>query len=84
MVDNRKLNIVDEDGNIIGEETRENIHKQGLLHREIHVWFYTHRKARLSFNTEKKIRILIPIYWTRQLEAMSRLVRTMKILRSKN
>lgn len=41
MADNRKLNIVDENGNIIGEETRENIHKQGLLHREIHIWFYT-------------------------------------------
>jgi len=41
MVDNRKLNIVDESGNIIGEDTRENIHKNGLLHREIHVWFYT-------------------------------------------
>lgn len=41
MADNRKLNIVDESANIIGEETRENIHNQGLLHREIHVWFYT-------------------------------------------
>ena len=41
MVDNRKLNVVDEQGNIIGENTRENIHNQGLLHREIHVWFYT-------------------------------------------
>ena len=41
MADNRKLNIIDENGNITGEETRENIHKQGLLHREIHVWFYT-------------------------------------------
>lgn len=36
-----RLNIVDEEGNIIGEETRENIHKKGLLHREVHVWFYT-------------------------------------------
>ncbi|EKD43296.1 MAG: hydrolase of MutT (NUDIX) family protein [uncultured bacterium] len=35
------LNTVDEDGNIIGEDTRENIHKNGLLHREVHVWFYT-------------------------------------------
>lgn len=26
---------------MIGEEIRENIHHQGLLHREIHVWFYT-------------------------------------------
>jgi isopentenyldiphosphate isomerase len=41
MADNRRLNIVDENGNIIGEETRENIHRQGLLHQEIHVWFYT-------------------------------------------
>lgn len=40
MTDNRKLNIVDEDGKIIGVETRENIHNHGLLHREIHVWFY--------------------------------------------
>jgi isopentenyldiphosphate isomerase len=35
------LNIVDKGGNIIGEETRENIHKKGLLHREVHVLFYT-------------------------------------------
>lgn len=41
MSDNRKLNIVDAQDKIIGEETRENIHNQGLLHREIHVWFYT-------------------------------------------
>lgn len=41
MADNRKLNIVDESGNIIGTETRENIHNKGLLHKEIHVWFYT-------------------------------------------
>ena len=41
MADNRKLNTVDESGKIIGEETREDIHNQGLLHREIHVWFYT-------------------------------------------
>jgi len=41
MTDNRKLNIVDEQDKIISEETRENIHNHGLLHREIHVWFYT-------------------------------------------
>lgn len=35
------LNIVDENGNIIGEDTRENIHKNGFLHREIHIFFYT-------------------------------------------
>jgi isopentenyldiphosphate isomerase len=31
------LNVVDNTGNIIGEETRENVHGKGLLHREIHV-----------------------------------------------
>lgn len=36
-----KLNIVDEDGKIIGEATRDDIHNKGLLHREVHVWFYT-------------------------------------------
>ena len=35
------LDIVDENDNIIGKDTRENIHKNGLLHREIHVWFIT-------------------------------------------
>ncbi len=44
MADNQKLNIVDESGNIISEETRKNIHKQGLLHREVHVWFYTPKR----------------------------------------
>ena len=43
MTDARMLNIVDENGNVIGEETRESIHRQGLLHKEIHVWFYTPR-----------------------------------------
>lgn len=37
------LNIVDEQGKIVGQDTRENIHAKGLLHREIHVWFYTPR-----------------------------------------
>jgi isopentenyldiphosphate isomerase len=39
--DKERLNIVDESGNIIGEESRERIHKDGLLHHEIHVWLYT-------------------------------------------
>ncbi|MFC1756958.1 NUDIX domain-containing protein [Patescibacteria group bacterium] len=36
-----RLNIVDEKGNVIGEEFREKIHQNGLLHREAYVWFYT-------------------------------------------
>jgi len=35
------LNIVDGNDNIIGEKTREEIHRDGLLHREIHVYFVT-------------------------------------------
>ncbi|MEW5907916.1 MAG: NUDIX domain-containing protein [Patescibacteria group bacterium] len=53
MTDSRRLNIVDEQDKIIGEETRENIHNQGLLHREIHVWFYTPRGEIIFQHREK-------------------------------
>lgn len=53
MADSRKLNVVDEQGNSIGEETRENIHNQGLLHREIHIWFYT-QKGEIIFQHREK------------------------------
>jgi len=36
-----KLNIVDENDNVIGEEERKVIHEKGLLHREVRVWFVT-------------------------------------------
>jgi len=35
------LNTVDAAGNITGTATREQIHREGLLHREVDVWFYT-------------------------------------------
>lgn len=35
------LDIVNDLDQIIGSELRENIHKNGLLHREVHVWLYT-------------------------------------------
>ena len=38
------LNIVSEDDQIIGQESREKIHQEGLLHREIHVYFVTPNK----------------------------------------
>ncbi|MFA6428161.1 MAG: NUDIX domain-containing protein [Candidatus Buchananbacteria bacterium] len=41
MAKSERLDLVSDDDKIIGQETRENIHKHGLLHREIHVWFYT-------------------------------------------
>jgi len=41
MADSRILNIVDENDEIVGKSTREEIHQKGLLHREIHIWFIT-------------------------------------------
>lgn len=41
MATEEKLDIVNEQDEIIGQDTRENIHKLGLLHREIHIWFVT-------------------------------------------
>lgn len=41
MSDNRILNIINENDEIIGEASREEIYQKGLLHREIHVWFFT-------------------------------------------
>lgn len=41
MPDSRVLNIVNENDEIIGTATREEIHTKGLAHRETHVWFYT-------------------------------------------
>src|SRR3989338_3198176 len=41
MPDLRILNIVNENDEIVDEATRTEIHQNGLLHRETHVWFYT-------------------------------------------
>lgn len=35
------LEVVDENDKVIGLETREKVHREGLLHREIHIWFIT-------------------------------------------
>jgi isopentenyldiphosphate isomerase len=53
------LNIVDENDAIIGEETRENIHKHGLLHREIHVYFISPKKE-IIFQHRAKDKDLYP------------------------
>lgn len=39
----RLLDIVDENDNIIGQQDRGKIHQDGLLHREVHVYFFTPR-----------------------------------------
>ena len=35
------LEVVDENDNVVGLETRIKIHQVGLLHREVHIWFFT-------------------------------------------
>lgn len=40
-MDSRILNVIDQEGNILREATRQEIHEKGLLHAEVHVWFYT-------------------------------------------
>lgn len=37
------LDIIDENDSVIGTEARAHIHKEGLLHREVHIWFITPR-----------------------------------------
>ena len=53
------LNVVDREGRIIGKDTRENIHKEGLLHREVHVWFYT-PKGEIIFQLRGKDKDTFP------------------------
>ena len=60
----QKLNIIDEDDNIIGEDSRENIHRKGLLHREIHVWIYN-KKGEILFQK----RSITKDTWTGLLDA---------------
>lgn len=44
----RLLNVVDENGNLVGTESREKIHRDGLLHCIVHIWIYN-RKGELLF-----------------------------------
>jgi len=53
------LNIVDENDNIIGQETRERIHREGLLHREMGIYFITPNKE-IIFQHRAKDKDLYP------------------------
>ncbi len=53
------LDVVDEQGNIVGQDTHKNIHKMGLLHKEIHVWFYT-PKGEIVFQHRAKDKDTFP------------------------
>ena len=35
------LEVINENDNVVGFETRAKIHQDGLLHREIYIWFFT-------------------------------------------
>ena len=48
-----QINIVDENDRIIGQDSRTNIHKKGLRHREIWVWLYND-KSELLFQLRSK------------------------------
>ncbi|MFA5926041.1 MAG: NUDIX domain-containing protein [Parcubacteria group bacterium] len=55
----QRLSIVNENDEVVGEETRENIHKKGLLHREVHVWVYNN-KEELLFQERSMIKDTYP------------------------
>ena len=55
----QELNVIDENDNIIGKDTRENIHKNGLLHREIHVWIYN-KNGEIIFQRRAKTKDTYP------------------------
>lgn len=37
------LEVIDDEDNVVGLETRAKVHQDGLRHREIHIWFFTPR-----------------------------------------
>ena len=47
------LEVINENDEVVGLETREKIHKEGLLHREIHIWFIT-PKSEIIFQHRAK------------------------------
>lgn len=55
----QNLNVIDENENIIGEDSRENIHKNGLLHREINVWIYNNQ-GEILFQRRAKTKDTFP------------------------
>lgn len=53
------LEIVDENDNIIGLETKKKIHEDELLHRDIHIWFIT-PSGEIVFQHRSKNKKLLP------------------------
>lgn len=55
----QKLNIINKKNRVIGVETRKKIHIKGLLHQEVHVWFYT-PKGEIIFQHRAKDKDTFP------------------------
>jgi isopentenyldiphosphate isomerase len=53
------LDVVNEDDEVIGQDTRENAYKKGLLHRDVHVWFVT-PKGEVIFQHRSKDKDIYP------------------------
>ena len=53
------LEVVDENDVVIGLESREKVHKEGLLHREVHVLFVTKDKE-ITFQHREKDKASMP------------------------
>lgn len=53
------LEVVDENDNVIGLETREKIHKEELLHRDVHIWFIT-PKSEIIFQLRTRLKDSFP------------------------
>jgi len=55
----KRVLFVDENDNVIGQDTRENVHQKGLLHREVQVIIYNDQKKILfqkrSDNVETRL-----------------------------
>ena len=57
------LDIVNEKDEIIGSDTRDNVHNNGLLHREIVIWIFNN-KGEIAMQKRAKGKIFFPGLWS--------------------
>ena len=53
------LEVVDNNDNVIRTETKEKIHDEELLHRDVHIWFIT-PNGEIVFQHRSKSKNLLP------------------------
>jgi isopentenyl-diphosphate Delta-isomerase len=56
------IDILDENGNKIGVEPRDKVHRDGLLHRAIHIWIYN-SKNEILIQRRAKTKDSFPDFW---------------------